>query len=921
TWVFWFTTFTFTYSTHEEESPGTFIGNLSEDLNLDPAEDPDTSFRFMQETNSSLIGMGRRDGLLTVARRIDRETLCGRATRCLVAFDVVVFSKDKFHLVHVEVSVRDVNDHAPEFPRNVTRLDVPEDVAVGTRFPLDAALDPDVEDNHVQTYRVSRNSHFGIEVRSRADGSRFAELVLVRRLDREAQDEYALRVTASDGGTPPRSGSLAVHVAVVDVNDNSPVFEHDVLRVEVHEDAPVGFLLVTVRASDPDRGDNGQVRYDFAAECGQEVRDTFHVDPDTGAITLKSLVDFESRTSYELDVQAYDLGPNSVPSTCKVVVDVVDVNDNAPEISIKPMTWTSDGTARITETAAVESFVALISTSDRDSGANGYVRVSLSGHDHFRLQQAYGDAFMVVTAAALDREKVAEYHLTVVAEDLGSPPFRTARQYTIRVGDDNDNPPLFSKPAYDVSVMENKPPGSYIATVVARDPDEGVNGQVTYELVDADVAGAPLSSLVTVDATSGSLYAVGTFNYEAVKQIDVTIRAADGGTPQRSSVAVVRVKVVDQNDNAPFMVHPVLANGSADVPVPLGAPAGYLALALRARDADEGVNAELNFRILADRREAFTINRVTGEMALKSALSGDYGDIIYVRVAVTDNGRSPLSCEATLRFVITDMGLSGEPLAVAPESEGVAAEESDVDTSLVVIALLGAGCGLLLVAIVGVASSHRRCRGEQPVAGGLVKKSPLSNRSVSSAESDSDTSEQHSTVTEQLSDGSTDQTSVKDSGKGDSDFNDSDSDVSGGAGQKVTEHSQLRTQSKFPVAILFTGHTCKFDSTLINMSLISDVFYPGPMDRRGQIYKMAAHASSSRAPSSSYSITFSKSPACGQMQNNPPRPSWRNFSYSTMAPKAVDPHRHHLPHRSGTLRPSFYKTITIYNKPSTPTIA
>lgn len=177
-----------------------------------------------------------------------------------------------------------------------------------------------------------------------------------------------------------------------------------------------------------------------------------------------------------------------------------DVNDNAPDISITPLaapgapaaspfpaaaaalggaeatSSTGPGTPEagavslVREGAARESLVALVSTSDRDSGANGQVRCALYGHEHFRLQPAYAGSYLVVTAASLDRERISEYNLTLVAEDRGAPPLRTVRPYTGRVGDENDNAPLFTRPVYEVSVRKNNPPGAYLATVAARDP-------------------------------------------------------------------------------------------------------------------------------------------------------------------------------------------------------------------------------------------------------------------------------------------------------------------------------------------------------------------------------------------------------------------------------------------------------------------
>nr|XP_006639123.1 PREDICTED: protocadherin-8-like [Lepisosteus oculatus] len=898
------------YFTYEEDAPGTEIGNLSRDLKIDPAEDPQTSFRFMQKAGSSFIRMREIDGLLTTGERIDREKLCGQSPRCLITFDIISFSKEKFQLIHVEIEVKDINDNSPQFPHNETYIDISESAAVGTRFPLDIAVDQDVGPNYIQSYHITFNSHFGIEVHSREDGVKFAELVLLKELDRETEDSYTLKVSAVDGGNPPVSGLVTVQIKVLDFNDNSPVFEHSKLKVELYEDAPVGYLLLKLNAFDPDEGKNGEVVYGFVEELSYEIKQVFQIDPASGHITLREQVDYEKKKTYELNIQAYDLGLNSVPSTCKVIVEVVDVNDNAPEIRIKPMTSMNDGIAYITEAAAEDSFVALVSTSDRDSGANGYVQCSLQGHWHFRLQQAYGDTFMIVTTAALDREKTAEYNLTVIAEDLGSPPFKTIKQYTIRVGDENDNAPLFGKPVYEVSVKENNAPGSYITTVVARDLDLGHNGQVTYKLIDGDVLlGSPLSTFVSLDPVSGALYAVRSFNYELIKQIEVTIQASDGGFPQLTNTALIRVKIEDQNDNAPLIVHPILQNSSADVPIPYNAPSSYLAVQIKARDSDEGVNGEVSYRILEDPQMLFSINKQTGEIYLKNALTFVCGDMLKVKIAVNDNGRPSLSSTATVRFFVTEMPLSNDQVVLMlPSSVDT---HSEMDVSLIVIIMLGGGCAVLLIAIISVAvsckinSRGRNYAAKKDSSHRIFERNPLSMHSphgssifigsrviasdqvassrdgdVSSClyeegSEDSETrvflpnrtfSPKHFEPTTlwhdekfslQLSGiGNTDQLSVKDSGKGDSDFNDSDSDISGEGSKKFPSTFNPRPNG----------------TTQPPISRSAD---------SGERYcVIPTHANLSCR--NGYTISFSQAPAYNQQ---PYPSSWRDSCYRTNIPK------------------------------------
>ncbi|XP_049603031.1 protocadherin-8 [Syngnathus scovelli] len=702
------------YQTFEEDAPGTVIGNLAKDISPAPAYSSvgsRSSFRMMKQFNSSFIRLRESDGQLSIGERIDRERICKHTLQCLVSFDVVSFSKEQFKLIHVEVEVKDINDNSPVFPRKESTMDISENTAVGTRIPLDFAVDEDVGVNYIQSYQISVNSHFSIDVLSRADGVKYAELVLMKELDRETQASYALELVAMDGGNPSRSGNTRVNIKVKDYNDNSPVFDRNSFSVDLPEDAPVGTLLLDLNAEDPDEGLNGEVVYGFGNQVPLEIRQLFKVDRKSGRLTLESPIDFESKNTYEFDVQAADLGPNPSPAICKIVVQVQDVNDNAPEISITPMTSITAGIAYITEAAARESFVALVSTSDRDSGANGQVHCTLYGHDHFRLQQAYEDSFMIVSTSPLDREKIPEYNLTVVAEDLGSPPFRTITQYTIRLTDENDNAPVFSKPVYEVAVVENNAPGAYVTTVAARDVDTGPNGKVTYKLADTYFMGSPISTFVSLDPASGSLYALRSFNYEVMKQLELRITASDGGSPPLSGSANLFLRVVDQNDNAPAITHPVLNNGSAEVLLPRDAPSGYVIARVEARDADEGVNSELSFALATGEPSVFSVNKVTGDIYLNRLLSHDVDDTLSVTVTVSDNGRPALTSTATLHFLVVAGSPPSDRTVYQAGDGGVASAQWDL--SVVIIVVLAGSCTLLLLAIILIATTCNRHRGDK----------------------------------------------------------------------------------------------------------------------------------------------------------------------------------------------------------------
>ncbi|KAE8590718.1 hypothetical protein XENTR_v10018172 [Xenopus tropicalis] len=840
------------YFIDEEEPSGTVIGVLSHHSIFNTTDIPAYNFRLMKQFNSSLIHIRDSDGQLSVGERVDREQICRQSLHCTLALDVVSFSKGQFKLINVKVEVRDINDHRPHFPNDVIHVEVSESTPVGTRIPIEIAVDEDVGSNAIQSFKITNNSHFSIEVQTKADGVKYADLVLMKELDRESQSTYTFEIMAMDGGEPALSGTAVVNVRVLDFNDNSPVFERGTVSVDLIEDAPVGYLLLDLNAADADEGVNGEVVYNFSPLVSQEVRRLFKINSRTGGVTLEDQVDFETKQIYEFEVQAHDLGANPLSASCKVIVHVIDVNDNAPVITITPLTSISEEFAYIAESAAKETIVALISTTDRDSGPNGQVHCTLHGHEHFMLKQVYEDSFMVVTTTTLDREKIAEYTLTIVAEDLGFPSLSTKKYYTVKVIDENDNAPVFSKPDYEVSVLENNSPGSYIATVIARDPDTDHNGKVTYRLVEAKVMGQSLSTFVALDADSGVLRAVRSLDYERIKQIDFEIEATDNGVPKLSNRAQIKLKIVDQNDNAPFITYPLLNNGSAEVLLPISAPQHYLVFQLKAIDADEGQNAQLSYTVMRDTQRLFAINRENGEVSLRKQVNPDQIKDLSIVVGVFDSGRPSLSTNATIRFILTDsMPSSVEVVILQPSSE----DQHQIDLSIIFIAVLAGGCALLLVAILFVACTcKRKSNGFKQVPekqGGyssdhLLKNHPpemgSSNASVSQSKScqipinaeSEDCS--MSSNSEQCGDQQTDpkhpesvpsyktsgwqqdscsgsisgnshveQYSTKDSGKGDSDFNDSDSDTSG-EGQKKSSEQPIQTGTLYTQEVMSYHH-------------------------------------------------------------------------------------------------------------------
>ncbi|XP_007507578.2 protocadherin-19 isoform X3 [Monodelphis domestica] len=678
------------YSVEEEQRAGTVIANVAKDAReagfLLDARQP--AFRVVSNSAPHLVDINPNSGMLVTKQKIDRDLLCHQSPKCVISLEVMSSSME---ICVVKVEIKDLNDNTPIFPNSQIELEISETASPGTRIPLDGAYDPDSGSFGVQTYEITPNDLFGLEVKTRGDGSRFAELVVEKNLDRETQAYYNYRITALDGGDPPRMGTVGLGIKVIDSNDNNPVFPEATYVVSVPENAPLNTPVIHLNATDPDEGTNGEVVYSFYGYVNEKARGLFQIDPHSGLISVSGAIDYEQGRVYELDVQAKDLGPNSIPAHCKVTVTVLDVNDNAPVINLLSV---NSELVEVSESAPPGYVIALVRVSDRDSGANGRVQCRLLGNVPFRLQE-YESFSTILVDGRLDREQRDQYNLTIQARDGGVPSLQSTKSFTVKITDENDNHPHFSKAYYQVIVQENNTPGAYLLSVSARDPDLGLNGSVSYQIVPSQVRDMPVFTYVSINPNSGDIYALRSFNHEQTKAFEFKVLAKDGGNPSLQSNATVRVIVLDVNDNTPVITAPPLVNGTAEVYIPRNAGVGYLVTVVKADDYDEGENGRVTYDMTEGDRGFFVIDQANGEVRTTRTF-GDSSKATYEIIVVAhDHGKTSLSASALVLIYLS-------PTLDAQESVG------SVNLSLIFIIALGSIAAILFVTMIFVAVKCKR---------------------------------------------------------------------------------------------------------------------------------------------------------------------------------------------------------------------
>ncbi|UJR30654.1 hypothetical protein I4U23_018178 [Adineta vaga] len=548
--------------TIEEKSPiDTIIADLSQELKLQTSG----SFRIYEllPMNENLFSINNQTGLLKIQSRIDRDQMCSRqqcsCTLCEIILQLLVDIQGKILSKIIEIKIKDLNDHSPNFDHQsiIPIVYIKENVPLGYRIVLPSASDPDEGSNSIQSYRLHGMNSDDFDI----DFSSFDIPYLIVRssLDRQRQTSYSLTLIASDHGDQSRSDSIQLDIRILNMNDSMPTFLQSVYNIDIREDTVIGTTILNIEAiSDK----NEKIFYELLTES------PFIIDRLTGQIQLSKTLDYEREKSYRLTIKAFEY---SLPTYANIFIRVIDINDNPVSMRILVEGNTTlerkdnDKTVLfIPENTSIGTTIAHVILNDLDSFTNGnpYLQLRTSEpplpliykliyQNTFQNMKLYS----LILHQKLDREFKALYNnIQFLAHDSGTPTLHTQLVVLLNVTDINDCIPKLLTNSTIYHVNENNPIGYVIDRLNAYDCDLGDNARVEYRLLNQ-------TNLLIINSQTGEMSLNQSIDFEILKKfqekhqttidLEFLIELRDHGQPSLSNQIKISLRIYDINDHSP----------------------------------------------------------------------------------------------------------------------------------------------------------------------------------------------------------------------------------------------------------------------------------------------------------------------------------------------------------------------------------
>ncbi|XP_071778111.2 protocadherin-15-like isoform X2 [Centroberyx gerrardi] len=504
------------------------------------------------------------------------------------------------------------NQSPPRFPLLTYSLEVSEAMRIGAILLNLQATD---RENDPITYRIQSGDSQQIFNLSETIGL----LLLGKPLDRETTDQYRLIVTASDGNLGGTS-TTTVNIVVTDVNDNDPLFDPTIPTNVTVQEEEADVFVGKVRATDPDLGANGQVRYRIVNHP-----DLFTVDANGSIFTVVPL-DRELRSQYNLVVEASDGAVDPRRTTLNLLVKVTDIDDNSPVFSQETYV------VNVPENSPVGTVVLNLTAVDSDLFSNVTYRIKTeSARQLFSVNPVTGELAVLQT---LDFEDLAamgmgaSYTFQVEAVDQGGvmPPGQAT--VTVRIRDMNDFAPVFSQALYKGMVAPNADSGAFITTVLAtdQDPPDTPAGVVRYR-VDMDRSGYS-GKIFDVREESGIVVTRVNLNEEPTTTFKLYVIAYDKGEPVKFDTTLVQI-TVQQPSRIPVFSESEYRFAPVSELAPVGTPVGMVEAS--------AANQSIFYSIVSGNEQgAFVMNNKTGEIS--TAMPLDYENVTsYILIVQADS--------------------------------------------------------------------------------------------------------------------------------------------------------------------------------------------------------------------------------------------------------------------------------------------